>query len=71
MEKVPVLTVDDLEDIMKPNPSNEGAKWNAPSHGDPTSAWLAMNGWVPSGLKQTPVKPVPKVTQKAARRGRR
>ena len=55
---------------MKPN--QDGAKWNEPSHSDPTSAWLAARGFVPREMhKPTASKPLPKAVGKPGRRSRR
>lgn len=57
---------------MKPNDPMEGAKWNAPSHGNPTDAWLATRGFVPRDMqKPTASKPLPKPAPKAGRRSKR
>ena len=52
---------------MKPNSPNEGLKWNAPSHGDPTSAWLATKGFVPKELQRQPLPKQVKSMRKSKR----
>lgn len=49
---------------MNPNDDMSRAKWNAPSHSDPTTAWLANKGWVPPSLQQMMPKP-PKPTKRS------